>query len=72
MPKKINTKGLACPEPVVMTKNALNKIDDKEELIVLVDKDVARENVGRLARNLGYNVEVNNKKDSYKLIISKQ
>lgn len=54
---KINAKGLACPQPVVLTKNALDEIE--EGIVeVMVDNEPASENVSRLARNSGCNVEI--------------
>ena len=71
MPKKINTRGHSCPEPVIMTKKALNELSTDEQLVVIVDKEVARENVSRFARNSGYNVEESKVEDGYKLKINK-
>ena len=61
---KINAKGLACPQPVVLTKNAL---DDIEEGIieVTVDNEPASENVARLARNSRCNVEITKEGKNY-------
>ncbi|MGO9146698.1 MAG: sulfurtransferase-like selenium metabolism protein YedF [Desulfomonilia bacterium] len=50
----IDARGLACPQPVILTKKALEANDD---LIVLVDDTAARENVKRLAINMGFVVE---------------
>ena len=51
----INAKGLACPEPVILTKKALDKHDD---IVVLVDNTTARENIKRFASNSGCSVEI--------------
>lgn len=51
----VDTRGLACPQPIVMTRNALakdNKID------VLVDNVTAKNNVIRFASNQGCTVSV--------------
>lgn len=55
--KKIDAKGLACPKPVILTKNAL---DDMEEGIVstIVDNEIARENLRKLAKSLNMECEV--------------
>ena len=65
----IDARGRACPEPVLMTKKALDKKPDKLE--VLVDNVTARENVKRFAGNLGYSVAVNEQDEDYLLMISK-
>ena len=56
MSEIINAKGLACPEPVVLTKKAL---DLHDEVTVFVDDEIARENVKRLAASSGCMVDVN-------------
>ena len=68
---KINAKGLACPQPVVLTKDAL---DDIEEGIieVTVDNESASENVARLARNSRCNVEITKEGKNYIVRIKKK
>jgi len=55
MSELINATGLACPEPVVLTKKALDSCDD---VTVLVDNTTALENVKRLASSSGCAVDV--------------
>jgi selenium metabolism protein YedF len=55
MSEIIDAKGLACPQPVILTKRALESCD---ELIVLVDDAAACENVKRMAAKSGCLVEV--------------
>ncbi len=49
MPLTIDTRGLACPQPVILAKKA---IDENEEVIVLVDNDFAVENIRRMASKM--------------------
>jgi selenium metabolism protein YedF len=56
MIKKIDARGLSCPKPVVMTKNALEEIE-AGAVEVLVDNKPAVENVSRFARNSGCEVK---------------
>ena len=56
----IDARGLACPQPVVLTKKALEKADD---LTVIVDNATAEQNVSRLAENHGLEVSVDKKGD---------
>ena len=56
MTVKVDTRGLSCPVPVIKTKQALEK-SDRSEVVVLLDEEVAKENVTRLADSLGYTVE---------------
>jgi selenium metabolism protein YedF len=50
MSEFIDAKGLACPEPVIRTKKALQTYN---EVTILVDNAAAFENVTRLASSLG-------------------
>jgi len=55
MSELINAKGLACPEPVVLTKKAL---DSHDEVTIVVDNEAARENIKRLAASSGCMVDM--------------
>lgn len=52
--KKIDNRGLNCPEPVLRTKKALEQ--HPEGVIAIVDNEAARENVIRMAKNEGFQV----------------
>ena len=58
--KIVDARGLACPQPVVLTKQAL---ETNEKVKVLVDNETALENVKRLGTNLGCDIKVEQKKD---------
>jgi tRNA 2-thiouridine synthesizing protein A len=62
MNEKIDARGLSCPQPVVLAKEAIDKIG-KGTIEILVDTVVSRENVSRLARSAGYRVSVEEKKE---------
>lgn len=51
----IDTRGLSCPQPVLLFLNAAKAGDGP--FSVLVDNDASRENVSRAARNRGFRVE---------------
>ena len=70
MAETIDARGLSCPVPVIMTKDALDQMA-AGELIVLVDEEVARENVSRLARSLDCSVSVVEDSGEFKLTIRK-
>jgi selenium metabolism protein YedF len=55
MSELVDAKGLACPEPVIRTKKAL---DEHDEVTVLVDNSTALENVKRLASVSGCATDV--------------
>lgn len=51
--KKIDLKGLNCPEPVIKTKKELDEMNTGETIEVIVDNPAAWENVTRLAESQG-------------------
>ncbi len=53
---KIDARGEACPTPVIMTKKALENIDEGI-LTVLVDNFASKENVIKYAMSLGHSCE---------------
>jgi len=57
MAKIIDLSGLACPLPVIRTKEALEG-GETEEFVVVVDNDDARDNVSRFAQSRGCTVAV--------------
>ena len=54
--KRIDARGLSCPQPVVMVNRAI--ADGNTDLEILVDNEVARENVTRLATSRGLKTDV--------------
>lgn len=54
---KIDARGLACPQPVLKTKEVLEK-GQTDEFAVLVDNLAAKENVCRFASSQGCSIEV--------------
>jgi len=63
---EIDARGLSCPVPVVKTQKALQE-NPGERLTVLVESEVSKENVSRLARSRGYSVKVEQVPDGYRL-----
>jgi tRNA 2-thiouridine synthesizing protein A len=56
MAKKVDARGLSCPQPALMTLDGI-KAGGADEIIVMVDNDASKENVSRAAKNRGWNVE---------------
>lgn len=54
--KKVDARGYSCPQPVLITKKALEENVDGVE--VLVDNNTACMNVKRYMENAGYNVSI--------------
>lgn len=52
---EIDCRGMACPQPVVETRRALEQLAE-DELMVIVDDPAAHDNVERFARSQGCSV----------------
>jgi tRNA 2-thiouridine synthesizing protein A len=65
--KVVDARGRSCPEPVMMTKVALESSSPPIE--VLVDNEVAKENVTRFAKSKGFQVKVTEYDEEFKLEI---
>lgn len=55
MALKIDARGLACPQPVLLTMEAIKSTSDSA-IEILVDNEASRENVGRAAVTQGWSV----------------
>ena len=67
--KKIDARGLSCPEPVIRTKNAL--ASGENVYTVMVDNVTAKENVSRFAMHQGYQVSVKEDGEDFILTLEK-
>lgn len=70
MRKTIDARGLTCPQPVVLTKKALEE-EDTSEVLTIVDNSNALENVSRLAQTLKLECKVDEKEGGYYIDILK-
>ncbi|RKD22222.1 selenium metabolism protein YedF [Caminicella sporogenes DSM 14501] len=57
MKLEVDARGMQCPKPVIETKKAMEKINEGT-IITIVDNEVAKENVTKLAKSLNCEVEV--------------
>jgi selenium metabolism protein YedF len=53
--KEIDAKGLACPKPVVLAKKA---ISSNQEVLVIVDNQIAASNLTKLGKKMGAEVSI--------------
>ena len=67
----IDCRGLACPEPVVTTKKALDQFKEGK-LIVIVNNSVSCNNVERFALSQGCPVEVEKRGEEFHIHIEKK
>ncbi|KUG23721.1 putative redox protein [hydrocarbon metagenome] len=66
---EVDARGLSCPIPVVKTKQAMES-NPKDDITVLLDSNVAKENVTRLAESKKYSVNTQTTaQEEYKLIL---
>jgi selenium metabolism protein YedF len=54
MSKIIDARGLACPQPVLLTRKGLN---DNSSITTIVDNETAEQNVTRMVEKDGYRVQ---------------
>jgi len=69
MTKVVDARGFSCPQPVMMTRQAVQA--GEFPIQVLVETVTSRENVRRFAERAGYIVEVETMGDEFKLTINK-
>nr|WP_320193903.1 sulfurtransferase TusA family protein [uncultured Desulfobacter sp.] len=71
MSKIVDARGLSCPQPVLMTLDAIKSGTDSE-LEVIVDNMASRENVVRAAESKGWNVsDIKDNADDTQIFIQK-
>ena len=71
MKKEIDARGELCPKPVIMTKKELDK-DENSLVTTIVDNEVAKDNISKLAASYGYKFTIDSgKDDEYYVNISK-
>lgn len=59
---EVDGRGQLCPKPVIMTKKELDKLDEGT-VTTIVDNEVAKENISKLAKGMGLEFKVENTKD---------
>lgn len=64
MSRIVDARGLNCPEPVIMTKRVMDE-GQVDRLVTIVDQTAALENVTKLAKSQGFEVEVEDKEGDY-------
>lgn len=69
MAKKVDARGLSCPQPVILATKAIESGDFPLE--VLVETVTSRENVRRMAEGKKCRVAVEGVGDEFKLVITR-
>lgn len=66
---RVDARGMSCPQPVLMAKNTLES--NKDGFEILVDNNVAKENVSRFVKNAGLRVKIEEINDDFLIKASK-
>lgn len=69
MTTQVDARGLSCPQPVILTRKAVEAGDFPIE--VLVETVTSRENVKRAAEKAGCAVQVEEVGDEFKLTLTR-
>jgi selenium metabolism protein YedF len=64
----IDARGLACPQPVILTRNAMEQSD---QVLTLVDSETSMTNVSRMAEKAGWQVKVVTLDDQFQIELVK-
>ncbi len=62
---RIDTCGTSCPQPVLMTKKALESSPESDKIEVLTDNNTSKTNVKKFLASSGYNVEIESEDDIF-------
>ena len=66
----VDARGRSCPEPVMMTKSAIES-NQEETIEVMTSSKTATDNIERYVKKEGYSVDINENGDDYILIIKR-
>jgi len=69
MVETVDARGLPCPQPVIETRNAMEK---SAEVVTIVDNETAQRNVTRMAEKSGATVEAERREDGIRLTIRRE
>lgn len=66
----IDARGRSCPEPIIMTKDEIDK-NGSRSFKILVDTQVAVENITRFVEGKGYNTSIDEVNGEFHLNIQR-
>ena len=64
----VDARGKACPLPVIETRNALR--EHGAPVVTLVDNDIARQNVEKMARQMGLNAATQQEEGCWRITLT--
>ena len=68
MTEMVDARGLACPQPVIQTRKAMQQTD---QVVTLVDSETSMTNVSRMASKAGWEVNVVPHGDEYRIELAR-
>lgn len=71
MKKEVDARGLNCPQPVILTKKALEEIKEGQ-VTTIVNSEIAKENVKKLAQSMTCDVSIEKVGGDYYINIFKE
>lgn len=69
--RTIDCRRMNCPLPVINTKKYFDSIEEGTA-IILVDNEIAKENINKYALGCGYKVNIISEENEFKITISKE
>lgn len=70
MERLVDARGKPCPQPVILTREAIRK-GEVDGIRVTVDNDIAAQNVGRMARSQGWEATVEREGGDIDVVLTK-
>lgn len=64
----VDARGLACPQPVILTRKAMETTD---QVVTLVNSEPSMTNVSRMAQKAGWEVDVTAEGDEYRIALTR-
>jgi selenium metabolism protein YedF len=71
MEKQIDARDMNCPLPVILTKKALDEIEEGR-VVAIVNSETAKENISKLARSMTCSIDIEQVGAEYHINIFKQ
>lgn len=62
---QIDTCGMSCPQPVLMTKKTLDNNPGENNIEVLTDSGTSKSNVKKYLSSKGFRVEIKEENDTF-------
>jgi TusA-related sulfurtransferase len=67
----VDARGLSCPQPVILSRDAVKKLESGGSVEVLVDTVTSRDNVRRAVENMGCTVDIQEEGDEFRVVVKR-